>query len=85
MMYRQKRSEIRKEKAQILNKETIDEVDKKFDVNALRVLTSRYLKKDSFGKIIESPKELFTRVAVHTTIPSLFYDDAALSKERKSN
>jgi ribonucleoside-diphosphate reductase alpha chain len=84
MMYRQKRSEIRKEKAQILNKETIDEVDKKFDVNALRVLTSRYLKKDSFGKIIESPKELFTRVAVHTTIPSLFYDDAVYQKKGKA-
>jgi len=84
MMYRQKRSEIRKEKAQILNKEDIDEVDKKFDVNALRVLTSRYLRKDNFGKIVESPKELFTRVAVHTTLPSLFYDEAVYQKNGRA-
>lgn len=80
ILYRQKRAEIRKEKAQILNKETIDEVDKRFDLNALRVLASRYLRKDLYGRIIESPKQLFTRVAVHTTIPSLFYDPAIFSK-----
>jgi ribonucleoside-diphosphate reductase alpha chain len=84
ILYRQKRAEIRKEKAQILNKEDIDEVDKKFDVNALRVLTSRYLRKDNFGKIIESPKELFTRVAVHTTLPSLFYDEVVYQRKGKS-
>ena len=32
------------------------------------------MRKDDTGKIIESPKELFIRVAVHTTLPSLFYD-----------
>ena len=84
ILYRQKRAEIRKEKAQILNKEDIDEVDKKFDVNALRVLTSRYLRKDDFGKVIESPKELFIRVAIHTTLPSLFYDKAIYLRKGKS-
>ncbi|MEE8131686.1 MAG: adenosylcobalamin-dependent ribonucleoside-diphosphate reductase [Candidatus Paceibacterota bacterium] len=74
ILYRQHRAEIRQEKKQILNKTEIDEVDKKFDINALRVLASRYLKKDEDGKIIESPKELFVRVAVHTVLPSLFYD-----------
>ncbi|MFH0755405.1 MAG: adenosylcobalamin-dependent ribonucleoside-diphosphate reductase [bacterium] len=74
ILYRQHRAEIRQEKKQILNKIEIDEIDKKFDINALRVLASRYLKKDEEGKIIESPKELFQRVAIHTTIPSLFYD-----------
>lgn len=84
ILYRQKRAEIRKEKSQILNRETIDEIDKKFDVNALRVLASRYLRKDENGKIIESPKELFTRVAVHTALPSLFYDDAVFKKQGHS-
>ncbi|MBI5306412.1 adenosylcobalamin-dependent ribonucleoside-diphosphate reductase [Candidatus Wolfebacteria bacterium] len=74
ILYRQHRAEIRKEKEQILNKEEIDEVDKKFDINALRVLASRYLRKDESGKIIESPKQLFERVAVHTAISSIFYD-----------
>jgi ribonucleoside-diphosphate reductase alpha chain len=84
ILYRQKRSEIRKEKAQVLNREAIDEVDKKFDLNALRVLTSRYLRKDSHGNVVESPKELFTRVAVHTTLPSLFYDKAVLKKRGRT-
>ncbi len=80
ILYREHRAEIRQQKEQILNKTEIDEVDKKFDLNALRVLASRYLKKSEDGKIIESPKELFTRVALHTAIPSLFYDQKVYQK-----
>lgn len=80
ILYRQQRAALRKEKQQILNKEEIDEVDKRFDTNALRVLTSRYLRKDEDGTVIESPKELFTRVAVHTALPTLFYDAKVFSK-----
>lgn len=80
ILYRKKRAEIRKEKAQILNKNKIDEVDKRFDLNSLRVLASRYLKKDENDKIIESPKELFIRVAIHGTIPSLLYDKRIYKK-----
>jgi len=85
ILYRQKRTEIRKEKQQILQKIEIDEVDKKFDINALRVLCSRYLKKDSSGKIIESPKQLFERVAIHTCLPSLFYDPRIFRKKKISS
>jgi ribonucleoside-diphosphate reductase alpha chain len=74
ILYRQKRTELRDEKKKILEKQEIDEVDKSFDVNALRVLKARYLKKDERGALLETPKALFTRVAIHTTIPSLFYD-----------
>ncbi len=74
ILYRQHRATIRQEKKQILNKEEIDEVDKKFDVNALRVLAARYLRKGDNGKIIESVKELFQRVSVHTVLSSIFYD-----------
>jgi len=74
ILYRQKRAEIRQEKQEILNKEEIDEVDKRFDINALRVLKSRYLRKDDKGKVIESPKQLFERVAVHTALPEIIYD-----------
>ncbi len=82
ILYRQHRAEIRKEKEAILNKEAfeLDEVDKKFDINALRVLASRYLRKDESGKIVESPKQLFERVSIHTTIPSLFYDQKVYKK-----
>src|SRR5437870_8719814 len=39
------------------------EPDPKLSENALRVLQKRYLKKDDKGKVVESPKELFARVA----------------------
>ena len=74
IIYRQKRAEIRREKQRVLEKETIDEVDKMFDLNALRVLKARYLKKDATGKLIETPKQLFTRIAVHAALPNLLYD-----------
>ncbi len=83
ILYRQQRAEIRKEKMQVLEKNTIDEVDKMFDVNALRVLKARYLRKDETGKLIETPKQLFTRVAVHDGIPDLFYDSRVFDKEGK--
>ena len=74
IIYRQKRAEIRREKQRVLEKETIDEVDKMFDLNALRVLKARYLRKDASGKLIETPKQLFTRIAVHAALPDLLYD-----------
>lgn len=82
ILYRQKRSTIRTEKQQILNKNNIDGVDKKFDINSLRVLRSRYLKKDKEGKVKESPKELFRRVAVHVALPSLLYNTKVFQKEK---
>lgn len=84
ILYRQKRAEIRKEKQQILGKKEIDEIDKRFDINALRILASRYLSRDRTGKIVESPKQLFERVAVHTTIPSILYDSRVYSLKRLS-
>ena len=74
ILYRQNRTQVREEKKKILEKEEIDSVDKGFDINALRVLKARYLRKDETGKLIETPEQLFTRIAVHTVIPDLFYD-----------
>tara|TARA_Y100000310_G_C20691861_1_gene822816 strand:+ start:17 stop:2254 length:2238 start_codon:yes stop_codon:yes gene_type:complete len=82
-MYRQVRTELRNEKKQILEKDTIDEVDKAFDVNSLRVLKSRYLDKNEDGKVIETPKELFTRVAIHSYLPTLLYDQKFFQKRRQ--
>ncbi|MBI5079131.1 adenosylcobalamin-dependent ribonucleoside-diphosphate reductase [Candidatus Wolfebacteria bacterium] len=84
ILYRQHRAEIRQEKRQILNKEEIDEVDKKFDINALRVLAARYLRKDENNRVIESPKELFGRVAIHVAIPSIFHDAKIYGKKSKT-
>ncbi|MGC9003896.1 MAG: adenosylcobalamin-dependent ribonucleoside-diphosphate reductase [bacterium] len=83
ILYRRKRAEIRKEKQQILNKAEIDEVDKRFDINGLRVLASRYLRKDPQGRVIESPKELFQRVAIHIVLPSIMHDERVFQRGGK--
>lgn len=80
ILYRQKRAEIRKEKQILLDKEETDEVDKNFDINALRVLKSRYLRKNSEGRVTESPKQLFERVALHVTLPEILYDEHIFKK-----
>lgn len=41
--------------------------------NALKVLKSRYLRRDSEGKIIENPEELFKRVAKSVASPEMLF------------
>ena len=84
IIYRQKRARYEK-RNNVLEKETIDEVDKMFDLNALKVLKARYLKKDATGKLIETPKQLFTRIAVHASLPDLFYDSEIYDINKKQN
>jgi len=49
----------------------------KLSDNALRVLERRYLSKDGDGKVIETPQELFHRVARHIASAESHYDDKA--------
>jgi len=49
----------------------------KLSDNALRVLERRYLTKDGEGKVIETPQELFRRVARHIASAELHYDAKA--------
>jgi ribonucleoside-diphosphate reductase alpha chain len=58
ILYREKRSELRRAKALIGVED-----DSKLPLNSLIVLSSRYLKKDENLKIVETPKQLFRRVA----------------------
>jgi len=58
MLYRRGRTHARELKAFFGIKD-----DLKFDVNAIRVLQERYLLKDEKGRIIETPTEMFQRVA----------------------
>ena len=85
IVYRQKRAEAREEKMRVLEKDYLDEVDKRFDVNALRVLKARYLKKDEKGKLIETPKQIFTRVSTHLGIPEIFYDEKVFDISERQN
>jgi len=47
--------------------------DLKLDVNALKILEERYLLKDESGKIIETPTQLFRRVAAAIAAPDALY------------
>jgi len=58
ILYRQKRAELRKAKT-LLGVED----DLKLSLNAITVLEKRYLRKDEDGKVIETPKDMFRRVA----------------------
>lgn len=60
ILYRRERSRIREEKAMLGVKD-----DLKLTVNAVRVLRRRYLLRDDRGEIVETPMQMFTRVAKH--------------------
>ena len=45
--------------------------------NAVTVLEKRYLRKDSQGQVIETPEEMFRRVAKHIASAELIYDPKA--------
>ncbi|MCK4784254.1 MAG: ribonucleotide-diphosphate reductase subunit alpha, partial [Desulfobacteraceae bacterium] len=49
--------------------------------NAKRVLERRYLKKDSKNRVVESPEEMFRRVAHHIAKAEKKYGDASHVKE----
>ncbi len=79
ILYRHERRKIREEKMKILNKKDLDEVDKAFDVNSLRVLAARYLLRDDQNEIIEGPKQMFERVATLVGIADIIHDQQVFS------
>ncbi len=60
IIYRQLRSDLRNEKVMLGIKDQL-----KLSLNSLRVLSERYLVQDSKGRLIETPGDMFKRVA-HT-------------------
>ncbi|MCL5411165.1 MAG: vitamin B12-dependent ribonucleotide reductase [Patescibacteria group bacterium] len=73
ILYRQKRAEIREAKAAILGRQ--DEL--KLTLNAVTVLKKRYLMKDENRQVIETPSDLFRRVAKNIAFADSFYDKKA--------
>ena len=49
------------------------DVNKELSANAMKVLEKRYLKKDAKGLLIETPEELFRRVAKNIAIADSYY------------
>ena len=68
ILYRQRRSDLRESKLFLGVKD-----DLKLSVNATTVLKRRYLMKNEKGEVIETPKELFTRVAKAVAAPDAIY------------
>src|SRR5438093_10266469 len=87
ILYRHERRKVRDEKMKILNKKDLDEVDKAFDINSLRVLAARYLLRDSNNEIIEGPKQMFERVATLVAVADVLHDSRlfGLSKDKIHN
>jgi len=78
MSYRRRRADIRAAKQFLGVKD-----DLKLPLNALTVLKKRYLLKDEHGRVMETPGELFRRVARHVAAPEATYgDDPAVAEAR---
>ncbi|MEM1548520.1 MAG: ribonucleotide reductase N-terminal alpha domain-containing protein [Thermoproteota archaeon] len=81
ILYRKERERLRDEKKALLQKDFIDDVEKEFSVNAIRLMVNRYLLKDENGKLIETPKQMFQRVAMIVVIPDLLYDPRVFHRD----
>jgi len=75
ILYRQKRTEIREFKTFF---DVVD--DLKLGINAIKVLKKRYLLKDMAGNIIETPSQMFRRVAKAIAKADRLYDKEADSE-----
>lgn len=76
ILYRQKRAELRRAKA-LLGVED----DLKLPINAVTILAARYLRRDENRRIIETPRQLFMRVAKTVAEVDLLYDPSAKVEE----
>jgi len=81
ILYRHERRKVRDDKIKVLNLKILDPVSKNFDLNCLRVLASRYLIRNNKSEIIESPSQMFERVALLVAIADLLRDSTIFSRE----
>jgi len=75
--YRKKRQEIREAKYFLL----YHDVKTVITENAMKVLESRYLKKDGNGKIIETPQQLFRRIASNIAAAEKIYEPSIIDED----
>ncbi|MGD8300117.1 MAG: adenosylcobalamin-dependent ribonucleoside-diphosphate reductase, partial [Nitrosopumilaceae archaeon] len=80
IVYRHERRKLRDEKMKVLNARTLDPVSKKFDLNCLRVLASRYLFRNGKNEITETPTQMFERVAILVGVGDILYDSQIFEK-----
>jgi len=70
IIYREERKKIREAKKMLGVKD-----DLKLTLNAIKVLEKRYLLKDDKGRVIETPRQMFWRVAKYIALVDIFYYD----------
>lgn len=80
IVYRHERRKLRDEKMKVINAKSLDATSKKFDLNCLRVLASRYLMRNGKNEIIETPTAMFERVAILVGIGDLLYDSRVFDR-----
>jgi ribonucleoside-diphosphate reductase alpha chain len=79
IIYRHKRAELRERKNLLGVRD-----DLKLTLNALSVLERRYLRKDDKGNVVETPAQMFRRVAKAVAAPDALYERTAdLKKTEK--
>jgi ribonucleoside-diphosphate reductase alpha chain len=65
-----------------LTRQSFDQgVESRLSSNALTVLNRRYLRKNADGEVIETPEEMFRRVAHHVSLAEWHYSSADRGKE----
>jgi len=70
IVYREERKKIREIKQMYGVRD-----DLKLSVNAIKVLESRYLLKDEMGNVVETPRQMFWRVAKYIALVDIFYHE----------
>ena len=68
---------VKEEKSKMVRSKTGQDESLKLSENAVRVLERRYLKKDEQGRVIETPQEMFRRVARTVASAELLYNPVA--------
>lgn len=81
ILYRHERRKVRDEKMKVINAKQLDPVAKKFDLNCLRVLASRYLLRNNKNEIVETPTQMFERVALLVGIGDMLYDSRIFASD----
>jgi len=80
ILYRQERASLRKARSQAMGAP----VYSKLSVNSIRVLKERYLQRDENGEIIETPDEMFWRVAKNIAQIDKKYDKKTDAKKTEN-
>jgi len=79
ILYRQKRKALRETKSILFGVQD----DLKLTINAAKVLERRYLKKDGQRNVIETPRQMFRRVAHNIALADKLYDPNAAVEKRE--